>query len=124
MQPHLNLSVITAGRRSSAPYEILKSPRVGELFEAARAQYDYVLVDTPPLISVPDSRVLGKWVDGFLIVVGAHRTPRKLVAEALNLLETSKIVGMVFNGDDRHISKGAYSSRRRNVVRTKKTAPE
>jgi Mrp family chromosome partitioning ATPase len=73
---------------------------------------------------VPDSRVLGKWVDGFLIVVGAHRTPRKLVAEALNLLETSKIVGMVFNGDDRHISKGAYSSRRRNVVRTKKTAPE
>jgi len=117
VQPHLNLSVIAAGRRSSAPYEVLKSPRVGELLEAARAQYDYVIVDTPPLVSVPDSRVLAKWVDGFLIVVAAHRTPRKLVEEALNLLEASKIVGMVFNGDDHHVSMGSYSSRRRNIVR-------
>jgi len=119
VQPDLNLSVITAGRCPSAPYEVLKSPRVGELFEAARAQYDYVIVDTPPLVSVPDSRVLAKWVDGFLLVVAAHRTPRKLVEEALNLLEASKIVGMVFNGDDHHVSMGSYSSRRRNIVRSR-----
>ena len=115
--PHLNLSVITAGRRPSAPYEVLKSPRVGELFDEARKRYDYVIVDTPPLVSVPDSRVLGKWVDGFLIVVAAHQTPRRLLEEALNLLDASQIVGMVFNGDDRHVSMGSYSSRRRYIVR-------
>ena len=117
--PHLNLSVITAGRRPSAPYEVLKSPRVGELFAEARRKYDYVIVDTPPLVSVPDGRVFGKWVDGFLIVVAAHRTPRKLLEEALNLMEPTKIVGIVFNGDDRHVSRGAYtSSQRRSISRS------
>jgi protein-tyrosine kinase len=110
--PHLNLSIVSAGRRPSAPYEILKSPRVGELLAEARTQYDYVIVDTPPLVSVPDGRVIGKWVDGFLIVVAAHRTPRKLLEEALNVTEPGKIVGLVFNGDDRHISRGSYSSKR------------
>ena len=118
--PHLNLSVITAGRRPSAPYEVLKSPRVGELFAEARRKYDYVIVDTPPLVSVPDGRVFGKWVDGFLIVVAAHRTPRKLLEEALNLMEPTKIVGIVFNGDDRHVSRGSYtSSQRRSISRSR-----
>ena len=125
---HLNLSAITAGRRPSAPYEVLKSPRVGELLAEARRKYDYVIVDTPPLVSVPDSRVIEKWVDGFLIVVAAHRTPRRLLEEALNLVEPAKIVGMVFNGDDRHLSRESYSSRRHRVVRNstsrRQTAPD
>jgi capsular exopolysaccharide synthesis family protein len=111
-RPHLNLSIVPAGRRPSAPYEVLKSPRVGELLAEARRQYDYVIVDTPPLVSVPDGRVTGKWVDGFLIVVAAHRTPRKLLEEALNVMEPTKIVGLVFNGDDRHLSMRSYSSKR------------
>jgi len=115
---HLNLSIITAGRRSTTPYEVLKSPRVGELFTEARQKYDYVIVDTSPLVPVPDGRVLGKWVDGFLIVVAAHQTPRKLLEEALSLMEPSKIVGMVFNGDDRHVSKDSYTSQRRGISRT------
>ena len=109
-QPQFNLSVITAGRRSSSPYEVLKSPRVGELFAAARRQYDFVIVDTTPLVTVPDGRIFGEFVDGFLIVVGAHRTPRKLLEEAFNLMEPSKILGLVFNGDDRHLSKDSYGS--------------
>ncbi len=119
--PTYNLSVISAGRLASAPYEVLKSVRVGELFTEAREKYDYVIVDTPPLVSVPDSRLLGKWVDGFLIVVAAHRTPRKLVQEALNLVDAAKIVGIVFNGDDRPVSRNVYSSRRRGVVLSRPT---
>jgi len=110
--PHLNLAVIAAGRPPSAPYEVLKSPRLGELLAEAREKYDYVIVDTPPLVSVPDSQIIARLVDGFVIVVGAHRTPRKLLEEALNLLEPSKIVGLVFNGDDRHLSRGSYTSTR------------
>ncbi len=116
-RPHLNLSIVSAGRRPSAPYEILKSPRVGELLVEARKNYDYVIVDTPPLVSVPDGRVIGKWVDGFLIVVAAHRTPRKLLEEALNITEPVKLIGLVYNGDDRHISRRSYSSRRSSIRR-------
>ena len=125
-RPHLNLSIVPAGRRPSAPYEVLKSPRVGELLAEARKKYDYVIVDTPPLVSVPDGRVIGKWVDGFLIVVAAHRTPRKLLEEALNVTEPAKIVGLVFNGDDRHLSRDTYSSRRssRRRARSRQTASD
>jgi capsular exopolysaccharide synthesis family protein len=130
-QPHLNLSVITTGRRPSVPYEVLKSPRVGQLFAETRRRYDYIIVDTPPVVSVPDGRVFGEWVDSFLIVVAAHRTPRKLLEEAFNLMEPSKILGLVFNGDDHHVSResyGRYGSSRtgssRNGTRRRQTASE
>lgn len=106
--PPFNLSVLTAGRSPSAPYEVLKSSRLGELLAQARRQYDYVLVDTPPLIVVPDCRVIANWVDGFLMVVAAHKTPRRLVEEALDVLDPAKTLGVVFNGDDRPLL--GYSS--------------
>jgi capsular exopolysaccharide synthesis family protein len=99
-----NLRVVTAGRLPSAPYEVLKSPRLGVLFEEARGKYDYVVVDTAPLIPVPDSRLIARWIDGMLVVVAAHRTPRKLVEEGLNLVDQDKILGLVFNYDDRPFS--------------------
>jgi capsular exopolysaccharide synthesis family protein len=102
--PDFNLSVLPAGWRPTAPYEALKSPRVGELLEEARERYDYVIVDTPPLLVVPDCRLIGRWVDGFIVVVAAHKTPRKLVEEALNVLEPGKVVGIAFNGDERPLS--------------------
>src|SRR5262249_47282858 len=66
--PEFNLAVVPAGRCPAAPYEILKSPRLGELIREARKLYEYVIVDTPPLIPVPDARVIEKWVDGFVFV--------------------------------------------------------
>lgn len=104
-----NLSVLLAGRRSVAPYELLKSARLGELLEEARRRYDYVVLDTPPLLPFPDCQIIGKWIDGYLVVVAAHKTPRKLVEEALNVMDPSKIVGLVFNRDDRLLS-GYYTS--------------
>jgi len=108
--PHLNLSVLMAGRLPDTPYEVLKSSRLGDLLAEARRRFDYIIVDTPPLVSVPDCHVIGKWVDGFLIVVTAHRTTRKLLEESLNVMEPTKIIGLVFNGDDRHPSRKAYTS--------------
>jgi len=103
-----NLSVLSAGPCPDNPYEVLKSPRLGELLQEARQHYDYIVVDTPPLLLVPDWQVIAKWVDGFLMVVGAHKTPRRLVEEALNLMDPSRLVGLVFNYDDRALSGYYY----------------
>jgi capsular exopolysaccharide synthesis family protein len=116
-RPPYNLSVLLAGELPAAPYEVLKSPRLGELLEEARQRFDYVILDTPPIVPVPDCRVIGKWVDGFLVVVSAHRTPRKLVEEALNLMEPSKLIGLVFNNDTRPLGNSyasAVGDRRRD----------
>jgi capsular exopolysaccharide synthesis family protein len=105
-----NLEVLPAGYIPSTPYEVLESPRLGEIVERARRQYDFVVVDTPPLVPVLDCRVIEKLVDGFLVVVAAHKTPREQLAEALAVIDSAKILGIVFNGDDRAASgyRSAY----------------
>jgi Mrp family chromosome partitioning ATPase len=107
-QGSYNLDILAAGKLPPAPYEILKSQRLGEILEEARARYDYVVLDTAPLVPVPDSRLVMKWIDGLLLVVAAHKTPSKLLAEALNLLEPAKLIGIVFNEDDRPVAGYRY----------------
>jgi Mrp family chromosome partitioning ATPase len=102
--PRFRLSVLPAGPALTVPYELLKSSRMGELLRELTQQYDYVLLDTPPLVPVPDFRLIADLVDGFVIVVAAHRTPRKLLEEALSMIDHAKLVGIVFNGDDRPLS--------------------
>ena len=94
-----NLSVITAGFRSAAVHHILRSPRLEVVLAQARQRYDFVVLDTPPLLPVFDSALLANTVDGVLIVVAANQTPRKLLGEALNLLDPAKVLGIVFNRD-------------------------
>jgi capsular exopolysaccharide synthesis family protein len=100
----LNISVLLSGDCQDRAYEVLASPGLEALLTEARRQYDYVLIDTPPVISVVDTGVLGRVVDGFIVVVAANKTPRKLLAEALRQLEPWKIFGLVFNGDDRPLN--------------------
>jgi capsular exopolysaccharide synthesis family protein len=106
-----NLYVLHSGQALEQPYEMLRSPRLGELLDEARRGWDFVVVDTPPVLLVPDCRALEKWVDGFLVVVGAHRTPRKLLGEALSAMDPGKVVGLVFNDDDRPLA-GYYKKYR------------
>jgi capsular exopolysaccharide synthesis family protein len=96
-----NLSVVVAGQTPATPYEVLQAPRLGELLDEARRHYHYVVIDTPPIVAFPDCRVLGRWVDGWLVVVAAHRTSRKLLEEALDLMEEKKTIGFVFTHDER-----------------------
>jgi capsular exopolysaccharide synthesis family protein len=98
--PSFNLWVVPAGSPVASPYELLKSPRLVLFLEEARARYDYVVLDTPPLLSIPDCRVIGRHVDRFLVVVAANRTPAKLLDEALRILPSSMLLGLVFNGGE------------------------
>jgi Mrp family chromosome partitioning ATPase len=95
-----NLSVLPGGGPAVAPYELLKSPRLEALLDAARQRYDYIILDTPPFIPVPDCRLVTRYVDGFFVAVAAHRTPKGMLAETLSLMDPAKVVGLVFNGDD------------------------
>jgi Mrp family chromosome partitioning ATPase len=94
-----NLDVVPAGTPRAGVSEILRSPRLSAFIEEARQRYAYIVLDTPPLLPVSDAALLAKSVDGVLMVVSAHQTPRKLLGEALNMLDPAKVLGIVFNRD-------------------------
>jgi len=101
--PHFAFDVLPAGRSTATPYDVVRSPRFGALLEEARGRYTSVILDSPPLIRVPEGRIIEQSVDGVLLVVAANRTPRKLVIEGLRMIEPAKLIGIVFNGDtERH----------------------
>lgn len=92
-----NLSVVLTGSRTAAPYELLSSPRFEVLINEAARSYPYVVLDAPPVVPVSDCRVIARFVDTFLMVVSAHRTPRPMLEEALDLVGPEKLLGLVFN---------------------------
>jgi capsular exopolysaccharide synthesis family protein len=98
-----NFAVLPAGRSHASSYELLKSNRMVAILQEARQRYDCILVDMPPLVPLPDCRVISSLVDGLLLVIAAHKTPRKLLEEAFDVLEPSKLIGIIFNRDDRLI---------------------
>jgi len=100
LEPY-NLSVIPAGSLNCAVHHVLRSPRLEQILAAARERYDFIVLDTPPLLPVFDSALLANAVDGVLIVVAANQTPRKLLSESLNVLDPAKVLGIVFNRDGR-----------------------
>lgn len=118
-------SVLLAGSPSGNIPEILRSPRLELVLREAREEYDYVILDTPPIVPVSDCRLLAQWIDGLLMVVAANKTPRKLLEEALNLLDSATVLGIVFNRDNRplfgyhnHYHRGYFSQARARVPKS------
>jgi capsular exopolysaccharide synthesis family protein len=106
--PSSALSVVVPGPAVKSPYELFKAPRLMDLLEEARQVYDYVILDTPPLIPMPDCQILAGAVDGFLVVVTGGKTPRRLLGDALNVLTADKVLGLVFNRHDQPLSSYGY----------------
>ena len=104
-----NLSVIPCGPIPPNPAEVLSTPLAAELLRQLRSQYDYVLVDSPPLLSVADSRVLATITDAAVLVARAFQTPYDVVRRARNLLAAAgaRVLGVALNDVD--LNRHSYS---------------
>lgn len=99
-----NLSLIPCGPIPPNPAEVLSSPLAAELLRRLRAEFEYVLVDSPPLLSVADSRILSTLTDAVVLVVRAYSTPYDVVRRARALLygAGARILGIALNDVDIH----------------------
>ena len=88
LAPHTmgTLSVLTCGASVPNPSELIGSPAMRELITLASAQYDYVLLDTPPLSVVTDAAVAGRLADSVLMVARLGETHRQSLQRALEEL--------------------------------------
>jgi protein-tyrosine kinase len=112
-------SVVPAGPVSSMPYELLKSPRLAALIATLRTRFDFVVLDTPPVLAFPDVGILRDVVDGFVMIVRANRTPREGLIDGLDTIGRHRVLGLVFNDDDRNgaaISESESDSRWRKYL--------
>lgn len=97
-----NLSVIPCGPIPPNPAEVLSSVRAGELLQRLRSEFEYVLVDSPPLLAVADGRILSILVDAVVLVVRGQLTPYDVIRRARALLygAGARVLGVAVNNVD------------------------
>jgi len=107
--PGLNL-IVSGGTPENAA-ELLSSDRMRDLIRQARTHYDVVIVDSPILLHMADSRVLSCYVDAVVLVVKSGFTPKKLVKQALSGVRKvpERLVGVVLNQVDFSSEEYSYS---------------
>ncbi len=105
-----NLTFIAAGEVPENPAELLASNNMKKFLSEARSEFDFILIDTPPIISVTDSGILGSQVDGVIMVVQAGRTQRGVVRRAEELLYQSraKVLGQILTNIEYHLPEYIY----------------
>jgi protein-tyrosine kinase len=91
------LGVLTGGRPTSDPIAALTSERMRQLVQEARATFDWVILDTPPLALLTDASLVSAMTDGALIVVKAGETPWDLVDRAVQAVGRERTLGVVLN---------------------------
>lgn len=106
------LWLLSAGLVPPNPVELLASPRYAGFLAALDEHFDWVVLDTPPVLVVADSLVVANHATGVIFVVGADQTSRQAAKNAIEQLTTTNanVIGSVLNRADIHRNPHYYSS--------------
>ncbi|WP_345740326.1 CpsD/CapB family tyrosine-protein kinase [Planomicrobium okeanokoites] len=97
-----NLDLLLCGQIPGNPAELLQSAEMDILLKDLREMYDLILIDSPPLLAVADSKILANKCDGSVLVVNTGKTEKASVVKARDALVTAKafVLGVVLNNFD------------------------
>lgn len=95
-----NLYILPSGDIPPNPAELIASNQMKSTLQRAREEFDYVILDSPPIIAVTDAVILSTEVDGMILVVSSGYVNKKEVTRAISLLKNvkSNILGVLING--------------------------
>lgn len=96
------LDIIASGDIPPNPSELLTSNRMANLVEQLRSDYDYIVIDLPPVTAVSDALAVSKFLDGVVMVVRAGLSDQQMLAEALRQMEMVgiRVLGFVYRDAD------------------------
>lgn len=97
----VHLDILPSGIVPPNPSELLASERMDEIIEELKQQYDLVLFDLPPIVSVTDAQIMATKVDGVILVIRKDIANVEDIYKAKELLElvNANVLGAVFNGE-------------------------
>lgn len=109
--PHLLL--VPAGPRPPNPADLLGSERMKQFLEVLKSTFRFIVIDTPPVLTVADAAILAPRADGVVVVVRSGMTPKKIVSQATVSLRRvgARILGVVLNAVDYHNPEYHYYGR-------------
>ncbi len=105
-----NLAFMACGAVPDNPAELLASDAMKKFISDMKSKFEFVLIDTPPIIPVTDSGIIGAQTEGVFMVIQAGRTQRGIVKRAEELLTQShsKILGHVLTNIEYHLPEYIY----------------
>ena len=108
-----NLYVLTSGPIPPNPAELLSSLRLKQALELLREFFDQVIIDSPPLLSVADARILSRLTDGVVLIIRSGETPKQVLRQAQKNLQmiNAKILGILVNAADLRSADYYYHSK-------------
>lgn len=92
--------LLQAGTSRDNPTELLQSDALSTVMQRVSSHFDWILIDTPPVLPLTDAISLSRQVDATLLVARAGRTSREAIEESLALIGRKHVVGIVLNGAD------------------------
>ncbi|MGA2596482.1 MAG: polysaccharide biosynthesis tyrosine autokinase [Bryobacteraceae bacterium] len=105
-----DLYLLTSGPGTSAATSLLYSNRMPDLLRKLRAEFDTIFVDTPPMLQIPDARVLGRMADRVILVIRAGKTTRDAARAAYQRFseDGTKVMGTILNDWNSKRSPNGY----------------
>ncbi len=105
-----NLTILPAGKIPPNPSELLSSLKFHNLINLLKEAYDYIILDSPPIIPVTDPGVIGAQTDGVVMVIQAGRTQKGIIKHAEGLLKQAqaKLLGYILTNIQYHIPAYIY----------------
>ncbi len=106
-----NLSILPCGPRPANPAELLTSPSFADVLADLRGRFDFVVVDTPPVLAVSETAAVAARVDGVLLVFRMTKMARPMAERAREQLAAvgARMVGVVINGSAPKAEGGGYA---------------
>ena len=103
----LGFSILTGGKSNSNAADIFSSANFAKLLTDVKDYYDYVIIDTPPVLAVPDARLIGAKSDATIFIVQWDKTGRAQIDQGLEMLSSVgvKAIGLVMNQVDARKNK-------------------
>jgi receptor protein-tyrosine kinase len=92
-----NVDLLEVGLTRMNPTRLWRAQAVERVFADLRGHYDYLIVDTPPVLTVVDTTLIASLVDGVVVVVRSGVTPKAMLQKAIASLPRAKLVGTVLN---------------------------